>query len=1072
SEVGRPWQLIPLSAKTPTALAAAAQNLVDHLEQQSDLSIADLAFTLQVGRRAMPYRRYCLCQSIKDAIAQLKQPVSPAQPIQNSTKSVVLMFPGQGTQHIDMAKGLYKSEPRFAQVLNECAELLAYHSIDLIGLLYPSGAANKNNSSHTGDASRLTQTAYVQPALFAVEYALAQLWLSWGIQPQALIGHSVGEYVAACIAGIFSLKDALTLMVKRGQLMQRCKPGSMLSVLSSADQVQALLPDALELATLNGPQNCVVSGPTEAIHQFQQQLEAQDIPCRLLTTSHAFHSAMMEPAVADFLSVLQSVSLSPPEIDLLSNVTGTWLADHEATDPKYWARQLREPVRFSQGIIEALKLESPVLIEVGPGHTLTKLTQQHLASTNTSEALVLQSLPHPRENKADTTALMSAVGELWLTGINIHWTKLYKGQTRHRLSLPTYPFERESYWVPLQAADEPSTDQSRELSKKENISDWFYLPSWKRLPLTVKTEEKQRHDHWLIFADANLQQQLQEHISNLAISPEVTWVHPGDAPAQTDVLPTQIIYGWEIKSESDEETNGLQSLVSIINAYAPAETPINFIVLSQQAQAVIGTESLNSVSAQLWGLCQTIAQETSGHTSRLIDLSNDSTGNLSSLEIQQLVQECLQPYDSQQRQIAYRHGQRWVRTYEALSLPGVPSVSGLKPGGTYLIAGDLVEGLGMVYAQALVKQLGARLILIGRPGLPAATEWEKWLLTHGPQHSISQLIRKLQALGESDKQYLWFSGDLTDAPWVSDCIDQGIAQFGEITGVFHAGVMGDRASCPLNELTLEENNRISHTKVIGIQSIQKALANHTVDFYLLQSSLSTIVGGSGFAAYAAANSYLDVLAHQQNSETTQWLSLNWDACQLDDTVAEQTSSNLMALALTPGEIWETTQRVLAQPQLCQAIVSPRDLQSRLSEAFAPQEKVPKPVEDGAATNQLKAHSRPALTTDYIAPRTPVEQKVAQAMGELLGIDAVGVEDNFFELGGHSLLAIQAVTRLRQEYQVDLPLRAFLFEAPTVVGIAKIIEEQIGEIPADTQATLESLLDDVEAMLPEEVKSEV
>lgn len=180
----------------------------------------------------------------------------------------------------------------------------------------------------------------------------------------------------------------------------------------------------------------------------------------------------------------------------------------------------------------------------------------------------------------------------------------------------------------------------------------------------------------------------------------------------------------------------------------------------------------------------------------------------------------------------------------------------------------------------------------------------------------------------------------------------------------------------------------------------------------------------------------------------------------------------MALALTPGEIWETTQRVLAQPQLCQAIVSPRDLQSRLSEAFAPQEKVPKPVEDGAATNQLKAHSRPALTTDYIAPRTPVEQKVAQAMGELLGIDAVGVEDNFFELGGHSLLAIQAVTRLRQEYQVDLPLRAFLFEAPTVVGIAKIIEEQIGEIPADTQATLESLLDDVEAMLPEEVKSEV
>ncbi|MEL6881370.1 MAG: type I polyketide synthase, partial [Cyanobacteria bacterium J06607_10] len=299
ADEGRPWQLIPLSAKTPTALAAVTQNLTDYLEQQPNVSIADVAYTLQVGRRAMPYRQYCLCQSAKDAmalplfqsIAQLKKHSSSTQPIQNSARSVVFMFPGQGTQHVDMAKGLYDSEPVFTRVLNECAELLAYHSIDLIGLLYPNRVTNQNSTGREGNASLLTQTAYAQPALFAVEYALAQLWLSWGVRPQALIGHSVGEYVAACIAGIFSLKDALTLMVKRGQLMQRCKPGSMLSVLSDAEQVQALLPEPLEIATLNSPQNCVVSGPTDTIHLFQQKLEAQDIPCRLLTTSHAFHSA-------------------------------------------------------------------------------------------------------------------------------------------------------------------------------------------------------------------------------------------------------------------------------------------------------------------------------------------------------------------------------------------------------------------------------------------------------------------------------------------------------------------------------------------------------------------------------------------------------------------------------------------------------------------------------------------------------------------------------------------------------------------------------------------------------------
>jgi acyl transferase domain-containing protein len=1121
----RPWQLLVLSAKTPTALANTVKNLAAHLQRYPELCLADVAYTLQVGRRAWPHRYVCLAQTTTDAVERLRQvdadrefkAIAPSSPA-----SVVFMFSGQGSQHIDMARGLYDSEPVFRQHVDQCAQILAGGDFSLLELLYPT------KTSSVATAPLLNQTAYTQPALFAIEYALAKLWMSWGIQPQALIGHSVGEYVAACLAGVFSLEDALPLMVQRGQLMQRCQPGSMLSVFASAASLQPQLPAEAEIAVINSPQNCVVSGPTPVMTQLQQQLEAQGLVCRLLVTSHAFHSAMMTPALEGFAKALQKVHLSPPHRDIISNVTGTWLTDAEAIDPGYWVRHLRSTVRFSQGLTELLQLPNPVLLEVGPGHSLVKLAQQHRSlssASDASNATILQSLPHPQSAKNDTALLMETVGALWQTGTSVTWAKLHHGANRHRLPLPTYPFERKSYWVPL-LPDEQKLPAEENLSfaqaskppkaKAADLADWFYLPTWKRLPLTASGETA-AGDRWLIFANETLQTQLSAYFLASDLQPDVTWAKPGlvfsaegdryeinpqSAADYQQLIQalcaqgldhphslSQVVYGWPITESVGDEAvpvetlDNLKSLLYLTQALAQSERTVTLSVVTMGVHDISGSNFLNPAMAKVSGFCQVIPQEYPALRCRLIDIELET---LSSASVQDLGAALMSPYNPQQRQIAYRQRQRWVQGYEPLPLPEV-SPALLKRNGTYVIAGDLVEGLGMVYAQALVKDLNARVILLGSPGLPAVQVWEKWLITHSPQHGVSRLIHRLQSLGREGEQFLWFSGDLANADWVSASIHQGIAHWGDITGVFHAGVMGDRASCPIAELSDEESDRICRTKVEGIQALQQALSSHPVAFYVLQSSLATVVGGMGFGAYAAANSYLDALANQQNSMTTRWLSLNWDACQLDETVgtATEAASELMALAISAPEVWQATQRALAQPGLSQLVISPRDLADRLTEAFTPVDRAANQIDNpidrasqterdssgssASATALPATHARPVLATTYVAPRNPIEQRVAQEMGDLLGIEAVGIHDNFFELGGHSLLAIQAVTRLRQTFQVELPMRAFLFEAPTVAGIAKTIEENQMILSAETQATLEDLLDHIEEMTPEEVE---
>ncbi len=430
------FQLLVISAKTDSALEIATTNLAEYFEQHPKTNLADAAYTLQVGRWAFNHRRMLVCQDLNDAITALKslnrQRVFTHY-LEPKQQSIAFMFPGQGAQYVNMSRELYQIEPTFRDLVDLCCEHLKPHlGLDLRHVLY-------SQEEH----EQLKQTYISQSALFVTEYALAKLWMAWGVSPQVMIGHSIGEYVAACLAGVFSLEDALVLVATRGRLMQQLPHGSMLSVPLPEKEILPLLDEKLSLAANNAPSLCVVSGTTDAINDLQNCLWAQGVECRFLHTSHAFHSKMMNPILAEFTRAVKKANRKPPEIPFISNLTGTWITPEQATSASYWAEHLRSSVRFSEGITELLKDTERIFLEVGPGRTLSTFTMRH----QIQEQMVLSSIRHPQDQQSDVAFLLNTLGRLWLAGVQVDWSGFYTNRRRYRIPLPTYPFERQRYWI-------------------------------------------------------------------------------------------------------------------------------------------------------------------------------------------------------------------------------------------------------------------------------------------------------------------------------------------------------------------------------------------------------------------------------------------------------------------------------------------------------------------------------------------------------------------------------------------------------------------------------------------------
>jgi len=460
-------ELLVLSARTAPALAEARDRLTDHMRRHPDARLEDIAATLQSGRRRFKHRLALVARDRDDALAQLDGPV-PAAIVAEDTAdqpALAFLFPGQGAQFPQMGRDLYDQEPAFRDAVNRCAAILRpLTGMDIRTYLYPENA---------DAAQALVSTLIAQPAIFTVEYALAQLWLSWGLAPRTMIGHSIGEFVVACLAGVFPLEDALAIVAARGRLMQDLPAGAMLAVRLTPAETEPLLPPSLAIAAINGPALVVVAGPHDAIAAFQVDLEARGTLSRLLATSHAFHSPMMDPIVADLRTLVAGISLSPPRFPYISTVTGHWIDTAEATSADYWARHAREPVLFHAALTTLFDADTPLLLEVGPGNGLTNLARQAFRGT---ERCAFASLPDPDRAIDDRTAVLTVVGQLWSLGVDIDFTKV-RGKRGRRISLPTYPFQRTRHWIdpPARSRDfanpaVPRTDLVSEAVLEEPIA--------------------------------------------------------------------------------------------------------------------------------------------------------------------------------------------------------------------------------------------------------------------------------------------------------------------------------------------------------------------------------------------------------------------------------------------------------------------------------------------------------------------------------------------------------------------------------------------------------------------------
>jgi acyl transferase domain-containing protein len=1149
----RPWQLLLLSAKTASALEATTANLVEHFRKNehadSQPSLADVAYTLQLGRRSFEHRRMLVCRNTTDALDTLE--IQHPERVLNGRhaageRPVVFMFSGLGDHYVKMGQGLYQTEPTFREQVDLCSEQLkSQMGIDLREVLYPASPLS-GETAQAADATapptgrgfdlrrmlypekeaegsfaqKLNQTRIAQPAVFVLEYALARLWMEWGVNPQAMIGYSIGEYVAACLAGVFTLEEALLLLAARAQMIQELPGGAMLAVPLSPEEVEPLLDERLSLAAHNGPQLCVVAGATQAVVELEQQLAARGLVYRRLQTTHAFHSRMMEPSVAAYVELFKRVNPRPPLIPFISNVTGTWITDAQATDPAYWARHMCESVSFSEGLQTLWQQPDRMLLEIGPGQTLSSLVWSHPDKPADCEALA--SLRHAYDSQPDPAFLLGALGRLWLAGVHIDWPGFYRHEQRRRVVLPTYPFERKRYWIePKRAAAKPSGTSQPTGDKKPDIADWFYVPIWKQsvAPAQLKPGELATSvSQWLVFTDlCGIGMGLVERLSGEG--QEVVVVTAGAGFARLDARSytinprrvedydalmkeldaralslTNIVHLWSVTPDGERaplahyeeiQVHGFYSLLYLAQALASrhATDALDLWVVSNNMQSVSGQEDLRPEKATVLGPCKVIPFEYANINCHSIDINLPAPETASEHLLDALVAEFAAK--SPDEIIAYRETRRWVQIFEKVRLEkgaGVTSPA-LRENGVYLITGGL-GGIGLELAAYLAETTRAKLILTGRTALPHRDEWSHWLSTHDAEDDASRKIRKLQALAELGAEVMIARADVADEEQMREVVAQARERFGAIHGVIHAAGIAGGGIIQVKEPEAAE--RVLAPKVKGALVLDAVLGQERLDFFLLCSALSSVLGGPAQVDYCGANAFLDAFAQRRAPHHETWtVTVNWDIWR-EVGLAVNTAVPLELKELRQREVAggmsspegvEVFRRILHN-RLSQVVVSMQDLSflRQLSRTFNANAYL---AELEKARQSEPAHPRPHLANPYLAPRTQPEQAIAGVWRQLLGIEQVGVHDNFFQLGGHSLLATQVCAHLREIFQVELPLRRF-FEKPTVAGLAEAIGCQQSE-PAKTEApTLHKrprgdqdfahLLAELDQLSPEEVEA--
>ncbi|UFZ04089.1 SDR family NAD(P)-dependent oxidoreductase [Bradyrhizobium ontarionense] len=1077
----RHWKILTLSAATETALTRQCENLADYMVRHPDINLSDAAFSLQVGRRRMPFRRSILCESTADAVASLRE--KPAKRVRTwhaprDRGDVVFMFPGQGAQRVNMGRSLYVMEPVFRQEIDRCFDLLAGAlPRPARDVLYPDNPDDRL-------AELIGRTEFTQPLMFALEYALARTLMAWGIRPAAMIGYSFGEYAAACLAGVFSLEDALALVTERGRIMASQGAGAMLSVPLPESELEHICArfaadtgERISIAVDNGD-SCIVAGTVEAIATFELRLRKLRLLSMRIPVAHAGHSIEMDTLAETFLQSVQRMQLRPPEIPFVSSVTGRWITSSEATDPAYWVRHLRDTVRFAAGAAELGKNADAVFIEVGPGRDLAVLANR-LVPDGTR---ILHAMKAPQSEDDDCFALLDCFVRLWLLGVRPDWSGFYADERRLRIPLPGYPFDHKRYWIegnPLQLAAAAAEAASTEIVKREDVAEWFYTPQWRRTVAPEVPLDRPAPTHrWLVFADSHdlarllLDQIGRRHETAIVVTAGSHFAQSGEDGYQIDpdagasydqlcaalvarsAMPTRIVHLWGIDGDdvarqitreavSAANRTGFYSLLYLAQALNATGlgSDTHITVVTRGLYEVTGDEPLYPEKAAVAGPVLCIPQQLPHLQCAVVDIEIPARGSRREASlVVALLAECLQ--DDVDRQVAYRGRHRWVLDWHQQPLQAAPqSRTPWREHGVYMITGGF-GGVAGILAEHLARLFKARLVLTAREPLPAREQWSDWLKQN--EHSgdrISGRIRAVQKLEELGAEVLTVAADVADETAMRHAFDEAEAHFGSIHGIIHAaGVTDGRTYSLIGEMDSETCEQQFQAKIHGTYVLDRALAGRTLDFCVLMSSISTVLGGLGYVAYAAANAFLDAYAHHRGRNATYpWIAVDWSDWKYwtQRKTDNQVGAVIDALSMEPAEGFEALTRVLSWGKAPQLASSPGSLKARLDQWVRPESAHGK--SDASIEANEAAHGRPQLSSDFVAASTEIEKALVSVWEQIFRVRPLGIHDDFFELGGDSLKAVTAAARIRKRLGIEIPLLQF-FKVPTAHGMAQLVHE--------------------------------
>jgi acyl transferase domain-containing protein/thioesterase domain-containing protein/acyl carrier protein len=915
-----PFHVLTISGRSQKALDANTAALIAHLRAHPEQPLADVAFTLMEGRRAFERRRVVVAETHDEAAQVLEQNDLRrvfTHKASTDMPDTVFMFPGGGAQYAAMAQDLYETEPVFQDWMDRGFAVLADKTdYDLRALWLLDGISKED-----ADA-KLHKPSAQLPLIMMVEFALARLWMSWGVTPAALVGHSMGENTAACLAGVMSFEDCLGLVLLRGQLFDKVPEGGMLSVPLPLADVTPLLGDSLEIAGINAPELTVVTGPKGALDALVETLAAKDIESQRIAIDIAAHSSMLDPILDEFRAYLQGIELRAPRIPIISNRSGAALLDDEATNPDYWVDHLRHTVKFADCITTLSQKQNRVYLEVGPGKALAALTRMHGSVAGDK---VLSSLRHVDEEIGDDRYFVEVVGRLWACGAKVDWDQIWGDSARQRVVLPSYAFQRKPYFI---EPGKPAAGQNQtELAKSPDLADWTYTPVWRpRLAdcaIDVENDlASAPHQSWLVFKDdTGLGDALVSALR--AIGHRVVDVTAGDAFGQVgpdsyvlppergsegyDALvadlmahgqaPDRIVHMWLV---TDKETfrpgssffhrtqeQGLYALFFLARAIDDEKLPrpVHITTLTTDA-AMVRKEGLRHPGKNtVLGATKVIPKELPGVTCSTVDIelgkSKSGYGKLINRILEDLFAE---PVNNV---AAYRGEKRFAQEYRHTKVDDNAEFPVWKQGGTYLVTGGF-GGIGLSLAERMIRKADVNVILVARDSLPAPADRAAYLQGHGPNDKIARRIRAVQRLEALGGQILCCGADVCNVDEMKNVVAQATEKFGSINGVIHAaGVIDD---APLLGKTPSGIDDVLAPKLHGTQVLETLFPDGILDWLVLFSSSSTVTAPAGQIDYVAANSYLDAYAKSRIGGKTQVLALNWGLWAEVGMAAEATAA--------------------------------------------------------------------------------------------------------------------------------------------------------------------------------------